>query len=154
MRDAIFAYGTLANATLSLATTGTIVYPGGAIGTAYIDLGTISSSSRFTMHTLDKDLYAVWRNLTAGGAAGSFTPGLLDSSTAAMTGTARSHLYPTPPVGTTVPTGGTGQYNEFRHRCPENVQEFICHSSNPTGTTTAYTQEAWFEHGPRQASVL
>ena len=84
MRDAIFAYGPIANATISPTTANTDYYPAGAVGTTYIDMGAMSTLSRFTRHTLDRDLYAVWRAIGAFAAADWIIPFIVDDTVAAM----------------------------------------------------------------------
>lgn len=147
MRDAIFAYGTLANATISLATKNTDYYAGGALGTAYIDLGTISSTSRFTRHTLDKDLYAVWRALSAFNAADQITPFVYEDTVAAFNvNNQKAVIYPSTIAGVVWPIG-----QEWRFRMVETVFEFIVQGATAlsSGTYTATTVEAFFEHGAR-----
>lgn len=140
--------GVLAQATASLATTGTQVYPGGALGTSYVDLGTISASSRFTLHTLFNGLYAVWRLITGAGGSGAFQPGIYHAANAAFnSGNEQLALYRAEPVGEAAGT-------VVRYRMPEQCKEFIVHSCLPTGTTVAYTIECFFEEGARQGPAL
>jgi len=147
MRDAIWAYGTLANATISPTTKDTDYYAGGAIGTAYIDLGAMSTNSRFTRHTLDRDLYAVWRALSAFNAADYVIPFIVDDTVAAMNSTlAYVATYAPTITGIVWPIG-----QEWRHRAPETVRRYMVQglTAKSSGSYTATTFEAFFEHGAR-----
>ena len=152
MRDAIESYGTLANATISLAVKATDYYAGGSLGTAYIDLGTITSTSRFTFHTLFNGLYSVWRALSTFNVADTITPFLYQAANVTFnSGQEKAAIYPTTVVGTAWPIG-----TEWRHRAPENVKRFIVHgaTADSSGTYTATTVEAYFEEGARQGQTL
>jgi hypothetical protein len=139
--------GTLAQNTITLVTKNTDYYQGGALGTWYIDWGTISSASRFTRHTLDRDLYMVWRALSAFNAADQITPFLFDDTAAAFNATqAKVWIGPNTILGVVWPIG-----QEWRHRAPETVREFTVLGATAlsSGTYTGTTVEAFWEHGAR-----
>ena len=147
MRDAIEGGQTGSIGTMTLATSGTTVY-----WANYIDLGTISSSSRFTLHTLFNGLYAVFSNEAAAfGAADSMNPGVQDDSATNFTTTVKTTQFQAPAVAQ-----GTGSY--FRYRMPENGQRYWRHYAVPT-TTSSWTSGSlvmtcWFEEGARMGPKL
>ena len=137
----------IADRTITLVTKNTDYYQGGSIGTVYIDLGTLSSVSRFTRHTIDRDLYMVWRALSAFNAADQITPFLVDDNVAAMNSAlAKVWIGANTIVGIVWPIG-----QEWRHRAPETVREFINLGATAlsSGTYTGTTVESFWEHGAR-----
>ena len=152
MRDAIFAYGPIANATISPTTKATDYYPAGAVGTTYIDMGAMSTLSRFTRHTLDRDLYAVWRALGAFAAADWIIPFIADDTVAAMNSTlAYVATYAPTITGIVWPIG-----QEWRHRAPETVRRYFSQglTAMSSGSYTSNTFEVFFEHGARAALAV
>ena len=152
MRDAIFAYGPIANATVSPTTKDTDYYAGGAIGTTYIDLGAMSTLSRFTRHTLDRDLYAVWRAIGAFNVADYIIPFIVDDTVAAMNSTlAYIATYAPTITGIVWPIG-----QEWRYRAPETARRYMVQglTAKSSGSYTANTFEVWFEHGARAGNAV
>jgi uncharacterized protein with beta-barrel porin domain len=152
MRDAIFAYGPIANATVSPTTKDTDYYAGGAVGTTYIDLGAMSTLSRFTRHTLDRDLYAVWRALSAFAAADYIIPFIVDDVAASMASAlAYIATYAPTVTGIVWPIGQV-----WRHRAPETSRRYMVQglTAKSSGSYTATTFEVFFEHGARAGLAL
>jgi len=142
----------LADRTITLVTKNTDYYQGGAIGTVYIDLGTLSTLSRFTRHTIDRDLYMVYRALSAFNAADQITPFLVDDTAANMaTALAKVWIGQTTVIGVVWPIG-----QEWVYRAPEQVRRYIDLGATAisSGTYTGTTVEAFWEHGARAGNAI
>jgi hypothetical protein len=124
--------------TIAMATKNVIVY-----STNYLDLGTISSKSRFTQHTVTPNLYAFWQPQAAMNAADSFIPLVYEATNSGFS-TGNVYIVTAPQTAL-----GLAQGMKIRYRMPETVEEFIELGANPqsTGTLTATTLNAWFEVG-------
>lgn len=148
MRDAIFSYGTTASATISPTTKDTDYYVGGAIGTVYIDLGSISTGSRFTRHTLDRDLNMVWRVIGSTFNANDYIIPFLEHADEAAFNATQEYAWVGSPTktGTAWPAG-----TKWTFRAPERVRRYIAQglTAKSSGSYTACTFEAYFEHGTR-----
>jgi hypothetical protein len=141
MTDALF--GSLG--ACSGATKTTTVY-----STNYLDLGTISSKSRFTKHTLTPNLYAHWQPRTAMNAADSFVPLIYHADNSGFSSN-NEFVFTGPATAL-----GLAEGYIVRARVPETVREFLELALTPesTGVFTATVYNVWFEVGGQGSDLL
>jgi len=152
MRADIWNPSALADRTITLVTKDTDYYQGGSIGTVYIDLGTISTVSRFTRHTIDRDLYMVFRAITAFNAADYIIPFLVDDTVAAMNSTLAKVWQGQPTVTAIVwPIG-----QKWSYRAPEQVRRYMIlgATAKSSGSYTGTTVESYWEHGANAGNAV
>lgn len=149
MRDALFGNISSAVTSITLSTVKTTDNYAGD----YVDLGTISSSSRFTKHTLYQGTYAVWLAQSgAFNAADSMTPFIDQADNSAFSiNHEKAAIFPQTALGAV-------QGTMWRFRVPENVREFIrggaTSQSSGASLTSPPTIYFWFEEGARMGPAL
>jgi len=155
MRDAMENGPTIATRTITLTTTGTSYYAGGALGTVYVDLGTISTASRFTLHTWWPDTFVVYRIITGPLVVSDVLSFKLLHDTDPGFATALStETFELITVGTTYAATSYAIGSEFRYVGPRATKRYICLGILTGGQITAGTWEALFEEGARMGPLL
>jgi len=156
MRESMMNGPTIASRTITLVTTTTSYYWGTTtLGVWYIDLGSISTNSRFLYHTWWPDTFAVYRCITTGLVSGDvITPRFLDDTDPGFATSLQTLSFETFTVATSTSKTTFAVGDELRYAAPRQSKRYVCLAIYTGGQITGSTWEAFFEEGAKAAPLL